>query len=176
MAIILMRLLSAFAVLWGLFGVLALLSFSVFRLGAIAFTFFDYPANVWQWLALLIWLLFMAYSEGYRGFQQAFAPRFAARLHWLVENPKPWLVLLAPLYAMGFIYASYKRMLISYLILLMVIGFVLIAEMLPAPWRAIMDAGVVLGLSWGVVAIFVATINVLFFSAGKVDPELPKHM
>jgi hypothetical protein len=163
MAIILMRLLSAIAALWGLFGVLALLSFSVFRLGAIAFTFFDYPANVWHWVALLIWLLFMAYS-------------FAARLHWLVENPKPWLVVLAPVYAMGFIYASYKRMLISYLILLMVIGFVLIAEMLPAPWRAIMDAGVVLGLSWGVVAIFVATINVLFFSAGKVDPELPKHI
>jgi hypothetical protein len=52
----------------------------------------------------------------------------------------------------------------------------LIAEMLPAPWRAIMDAGVVLGLSWGVVAIFVTTINVLFFSAIKVDPELPKHI
>ena len=174
--IISMRLLSVFAALWGLIGVLALLSFSVYRLGFIAATFFAYPANYWHWAALLVWLFFMAYSEGYKGFQLAFAPRVAARLHWLVINPKPWLVILAPLYAMGFIYASYKRMLISHMILVMVMVFVLLAEVLPAPWRAIVDAGVVLGLSWGIVAILVCTAKVLLCSADRVDPELPEHI
>ena len=170
-----MRLLSIFAALWGLVGVLALLSFSVYRLSPIAASFFAYPTNYWHWAALLVWLVFMAYSEGYKGFQLAFAPRVAARLHWLATNPKPWLVILAPLYAMGFIYASYKRMLISHMILVMVVVFVLLAEVLPAPWRAIVDAGVVLGLSWGVMAVFVCTVKVLVFSAARVDPELPER-
>ena len=171
-----MRLLSLLAALWGTFGVIAVLGFSVIRLSQIAVTFFDYPAEIWHWLALIVWVLFMAYSEGYKGFQLAFAPRVAARLHWLVENPKPILVLLAPVFAMGFIYASRKRMLISYLIVAMVWVFILIAEMLPSPWRAIVDAGVVVGLFWGATATLVCAIRVLLLARSSVDPELPKHI
>ena len=171
-----MRLLSLLAALWGTFGVIALLGFSVIRLSQIAVTFFDYPAEIYHWLALVVWVLFMAYSEGYKGFQLAFAPRVAARLQWLMENPKPALVLLAPAFAMGFIYASRKRMLISYMIVAMVLLFILIAEMLPSPWRAIVDAGVVVGLFWGTTATLIFAIKVLLFSGATVDPELPKHI
>ena len=171
-----MRLLSLLAALWGTFGVIALLGFSVIRLSQIAVTFFDYPAEIYHWLALVVWVLFMAYSEGYKGFQLAFAPRVAARLQWLMENPKPALVLLAPAFAMGFIYASRKRMLISYMIVAMVLLFILIAEMLPSPWRAIVDAGVVVGLFWGATATFVFAIKILLLAGPRVDPELPKHI
>jgi hypothetical protein len=115
----------------------------------------------------------MAYSEGYKGFQQAFSPRVAARLIWLRQNPKAWLVALAPLYAMGFIYASKKRIIISYTILIMVMVFVAIAVNLPQPWRPIVDAGVVVGLLWGATVtgwyIFVAIRT----DTSLVNPELP---
>lgn len=173
---LLMRLLSLLAALWGTFGVVALLGFSVIRLSHIAITFFDYPSEIWHWLAFIIWVVFMAYSEGYKGFQLAFAPRVAARLKWLVENPKPLLVFVAPVFAMGFIYASRKRMLISYMIVAMVLAFILIAEVLPSPWRAIVDAGVVVGLFWGATATLLFAIKVLLFAGSAVDPELPKHV
>ena len=159
--------------IWGSIGVLSLLIFSVVRLSNIALEFFVYPVHIWHWLALVVWVVFMAYSEGYKGFQQAFSPRVAARLIWLQQNPKAWLVVLAPLYAMGFIYASKKRIIISYSILIMVLVFVAIAVNLPQPWRPIVDAGVVVGLLWGAAVtgwyIFVAIRT----GTSLVNPELP---
>jgi hypothetical protein len=159
--------------IWGSIGVLSLLIFSVVRLSNIALEFFVYPVHIWHWLALVVWVVFMAYSEGYKGFQQAFSPRVAARLIWLRQNPKAWLVVLAPLYAMGFIYASKKRIIISYSILIMVLVFVTIAVNLPQPWRPIVDAGVVVGLLWGATVtgwyIFVAIRT----DTSLVNPELP---
>ena len=159
--------------IWGSIGVLSLLIFSVVRLSNIALEFFVYPVHIWHWLALVVWVVFMAYSEGYKGFQQAFSPRVAARLIWLRQNPKAWLVVLAPLYAMGFIYASKKRIIISYSILIMVLVFVTIALNLPQPWRPIVDAGVVVGLLWGATVtgwyIFVAIRT----DTSLVNPELP---
>ena len=159
--------------IWGSLGVLSLLIFSVVRLSNIALEFFLYPVHIWHWLALVVWVVFMAYSEGYKGFQQTFSPRVAARLIWLRQNPKAWLVALAPLYAMGFIYASKKRIIISYTILIMVMVFVAIAVNLPQPWRPIVDAGVVVGLLWGATVtgwyIFVAIRT----DTSLVNPELP---
>ena len=159
--------------IWGSIGVLSLLIFSVVRLSNIALEFFVYPVHIWHWLALVVWVVFMAYSEGYKGFQQAFSPRVAARLIWLRQNPKAWLVVLAPLYAMGFIYASKKRIIISCSILIMVLVFVTIALNLPQPWRPIVDAGVVVGLLWGATVtgwyIFVAIRT----GTSLVNPELP---
>ena len=81
---------------WGAIGVVGLLLTSVVRLSNIALEFLHYPAQTWHYVVLSVWVVFMAYSEGYKGFQQAFSPRVAARLLWLQNNPKPWLVLLAP--------------------------------------------------------------------------------
>ncbi|MCP4790014.1 MAG: hypothetical protein GY881_07240 [Gammaproteobacteria bacterium] len=170
-----MQFASLFAALWGTFGVVSLLGYSVYRLSQVAVTFIDYPATIWHWAALIVWIIFMAYTEGYKGFQLAFAPRAAARLHWLSQNPKPMLTLLAPLFAMGLIYANHKRLFISYLIIIMVVCFVAIAETLLAPWRAIVDAGVVVGLLWGAIATLLSAIKVLILAADRVDPELPNR-
>ena len=69
--------------MWGSLGVVGLLMASAVRLSNIALEFFLYPVNIWHWFALIIWVAFMAYTEGYKGFQQAFSPRVAARLIWL---------------------------------------------------------------------------------------------
>ena len=160
--------------IWGSVGVIGLLLVSVVRLSDIALEFFIYPAHIWHWVALVIWVIFMAYTEGYKGFQQAFSPRVATRLMWLQKNPKIWLVVLAPLYAMGFIYASKKRTLISYSILVMVLVFVTIAVNLPQPWRPIMDAGVVIGLLWGAIATGWHILMAMRAGTSLVNPELPR--
>jgi uncharacterized membrane-anchored protein YitT (DUF2179 family) len=159
---------------WGAIGVIGLLLTSVVRLSDIALEFLLYPAQIWHYGALALWVVFMAYSEGYKGFQQSFSPRVAARLLWLRHNPKPWLVLLAPLFAMGFIYASKKRTLVSFTILLMVLVFIFIALNLPQPWRPILDAGVVMGLLWGMVATGWQIFTVMRADASLVDPDLPR--
>jgi hypothetical protein len=54
---------------------------------------------------------------------------------------------------MGYIYATRRRQLTSFGVTTMVICFVLVARMLPQPWRGIIDAGVVVGLSMGIASI-----------------------
>ena len=165
--------LGRIGVFWGAIGVVGLLLTSVVRLSNIALEFLHYPTQTWHYVVLSVWVVFMAYSEGYKGFQQAFSPRVAARLLWLQNNPKPWLVLLAPLFAMGFVYASTKRYLISFTILIMVVVFIFIALNLPQPWRPILDAGVVIGLLWGAVATGWQIYAVMRAGTSLIDPDLP---
>jgi hypothetical protein len=75
---------------------------------------------------------------------------------------------------MGYIYATRKRKIISIGLTLMIICFILIARILPQPWRGIIDAGVVVGLSIGIISIayfiFLAILNPL---AIEISAELP---
>jgi hypothetical protein len=75
---------------------------------------------------------------------------------------------------MGFIYASKKRAIISYTILVMVMIFVVIAVNLPQPWRPMVDAGVVVGLLWGTTATWWCILTALRTDTSTVDPDLPK--
>ncbi len=111
------------------------------------------PMSLLHWSALVFSVVYMAYAEGYKGFHLGFAPRVVARARYLAVNPRPLHVLLAPLFCMGYIYATRKRQLMSIALTLMIICFVLIARMMPQPWRGIVDAGVVVGLTLGVLSI-----------------------
>ena len=106
-----------------------------------------------HWLALAFSVIYMGYAEGYKGFHLGFAPRVIVRARYLADNPRPLHVLLAPLFCMGYIYATRKRQIISFALTTMIICFVLIARSIPQPWRGILDAGVVVGLSLGVLSI-----------------------
>ncbi len=111
------------------------------------------PMSLLHWSALAFSIIYMAYAEGYKGFHLGFAPRVVARAHYLAANPRPLHVILAPLFCMGYIYATRKRQILSIALTLMIVCFVLIARMMPQPWRGILDAGVVVGLSLGVLSI-----------------------
>ncbi|MFL2840253.1 MAG: hypothetical protein ACJ0BT_00190 [Pseudohongiellaceae bacterium] len=54
---------------------------------------------------------------------------------------------------MGYIYATKKRKLSSFLLTSAIIILVIVVMMLPQPWRGIVDAGIVLGLILGVSSI-----------------------
>lgn len=106
-----------------------------------------------HWAALVFSIGYMIYAEGYKGFHLAFAPRVVLRANYLRENPRTDLVLLAPLFCMGYIHATRRRRLLSIGLTLMIIGFIIVARILPQPWRGILDAGVVSGLTVGIGSI-----------------------
>ncbi len=159
---------------WGIGGVLLLLTFAIFRLAPMALELENSSMSLLHWSALVFSVIYMAYAEGYKGFHLGFAPRVVARARYLGANPRPLHVLLAPLFCMGYIYATRKRQILSFALTSMIICFVLIARMLPQPWRGIVDAGVVVGLVLGILSIayflIVSTNNPSRLSASAEVP------
>jgi hypothetical protein len=168
------RRLGTFAALWGVAGVTIIIGSAVYRLTPLAVDAFAYAFLWYHWAALALVVLVMAYSEGYRAFQQGFSPRVAARARYLRRNPRTLHAVLAPLFCMGFFYATKRRKITSISVTLGIIVLVVLVRLLPQPWRGIVDAGVVVGLVWGLAALFV--FSVLAFTSGTFDysPEVPE--
>ncbi len=140
-------------VTWGLGGVLALLVFAIYRLAPLAFELADLRLNLLHWSALIFSVAYMSYAEGYQGFHLGFAPRVVVRAQYLWRNPGPGFVLLAPLFCMGFVHATRRRKIATFGLTVMIVCFIAIARQLPQPWRGILDAGVVAGLTIGICSI-----------------------
>jgi hypothetical protein len=145
--------LRSLAYYWGITGVILLLVSAIVRLTPRVLELGDLPLSGLQWLLLVLFVAFMLYSEGWKGFHLNFAPRVVARASGLRSAPQPLLVLLAPLVCMGYLHATRKRQLISLLLTSAIIALVLVVRLLPQPWRGIIDAGVVLGLGFGTLSI-----------------------
>lgn len=141
---------------WGICGVLALLLSAIFRLSLRVVEMLSYSISPLQWIVLLLFALYMAYAEGYKGFHLNFSPRVVVRARYFLgrtEEYRFWHLLLAPLFCMGFIHATRRRMITSFSVTGAIIVLVLLVSMAPQPWRGIIDAGVVLGLLIGVLSI-----------------------
>ena len=138
---------------WGIAGVLLLLLFAVYRLAPMALELTERELTAGQWLALGFSIINMAYAEGYKGFHRAFAPRVVVRALYLKNHAKQLHVILAPLFCMGYIHATRRRQLVSIGLTLAIICFIFLARTLPQPWKGILDAGVVVGLSLGILSI-----------------------
>ena len=159
---------------WGIGGVLFLLGFAIYRLAPMALALADTRLSLIHWLSLIFSVVYMAYAEGYKGFHLAFAPRVVVRARFLRDNPRIDHVLFAPLFCMGYLYATRKRQIMSFALTAMIICFIIIARMLPQPWRGILDAGVVVGLSLGIVSILYFLIQANRNPDSiSISPEVP---
>jgi hypothetical protein len=125
-----------------------------------------------HWTLMLACVVFMAYSEGYKGFQLGFSPRVAARALYLRDHPTPMRSLAAPLFCMGFFHAQRRRLVISYSLTLAIIALIFLVRLLPQPWRGILDAGVVVGLAWGLVALLAFAVRALGSGDFNYSPEV----
>jgi hypothetical protein len=118
------------------------------------------------------WCVVIVYYEGVRAFGQALAPRIAARL-WSIAARRQWLAIaLAPLHALSLFDSNAKRVRVSWLLLAFVVTMILFVRKLPQPYRASIDLGVVLALSYGSYCIVRECVLALKNSGGRVDPEL----
>lgn len=134
------------------------------------------PLSSFQIASYIGTCLFFAYAEGYKGFQKKFSPLVVSRSFTLQPNPsKLHHTILAPLYAMGLFHATKKRMIVSWSVSIGVAAIVAGVKRLSYPWRNIIDAGVVVGLSWGAVSILIGYGKALFRNGHVegVDPCLP---
>lgn len=162
------------AALWGILGVSLLIGSAIVRLTPKAWAALTAPLEWYHWAVLVPWLIFMLVSEGYRGFQQAFSPRVAARTRWLRQHPGCLRGILAPLFCMGFFGATPKRQIVAWCLTGGIIGLILLVSLLDQPWRGIVDSGVVAGLLWGLLSLWFFTAQALFQPEFSSDPELSR--
>lgn len=113
-----------------------------------------------HWVFLLGWTLFAGVAEGHQAFRKRFAPRVARRMRE-VMTAGPLHRALAPLYCMSLIGDEPRRTWIQRALVLFVVGLVVVVKRLPQPWRGLVDAGVVVALTWGLVEVAVRGLKAL---------------
>jgi hypothetical protein len=84
-------------------------------------------------------------------------------------------LLLAPLFCMGFFHAHTRRRIVTICLTAGILLLVLLVRLLEQPWRGIIDAGVALGLSWGLISLLLFTWQALTQPGFAVSPETPDH-
>ncbi len=158
--------------LWGVAGVVWLLTSAILRLWPNVIG----PVRAGQLSTAELFMvagsvIAFSYAEGYRGFHRAFSPRLAARaLHLsrrgLIDK------LLAPLFLMGLIGGTKGRLLRSWILVGGIVLLVAGVSRLGLVWRAIVDAGVIAGLSVGTASILIWWTRAFAGRPITVDPEL----
>lgn len=158
--------------LWGLLGAIGILVYAITRMTGHVMEAFSMELGTWHYVTLVAWTLFMAYSEGYKGFQKSFSPRVAARAVYL-RDKATWLrFFLAPFFSIGFFHTT-RRKQITVIVLVIVISLIVIGfRQIPQPWRGVLDFGVVVGLSWGVLATLIYFFKFVFAEKVPYDPQV----
>jgi len=164
-------------VLWGTGGVMLLVAQGILRLYPLALEpIIEGTLTATQWLIYLAWVVFNTFVEGYRGFQKGFSPRVVARALHLARRPRLWLLVLAPLYCMGLVHATRRRLISSWALLIGIVSVVVLVRNFEQPWRGIIDGGVVVGLTYGLIVLGVCLVRGLAGRTFNVDPDLPSEL
>lgn len=165
--------LGVIGAIWGIGGVLLILASAVYRLSPLALDAFSHNFSWYHWIVLALVIVFMAFAEGYRGFQQRFSPRVASRARYLKQHPRPLLVIFGPFFCMGYFHATKRRKITSISLTLGIIALILLVRLLPQPWRGIIDAGVVIGLIWGIASLVFFVFRAFTSDIFRYSPEVP---
>lgn len=166
-----------FAAIWAVIGVSALLLTAIWRLWPHAADLDFVNLSMLQWLLLIVYVVFMAYSEGYKGFQKGFSPRVAARVRYLLRGqPRPLHILAAPLFALSLIGAPMRKRVITLLLMSMIAILVVAMKYVAQPWRGIIDCGVLVGLAWGLTSFYCLLAAAALKPDFDVDPEISLDM
>ncbi|MEM6886491.1 MAG: hypothetical protein AAF571_15825 [Verrucomicrobiota bacterium] len=164
------------AAIWGVLGVVLILSQACWRLGQESLKAFEYEWGPLHWVIFILIALFMGYSEGYKAFQKQFSPRVVSRARTLFTACTTAQLIFAPLFCMGFFHATKKRKIITYIVTLGIVLLIIGVRLMPHPWRGMVDVGVVIGLSWGMIAIIAFTLVAWKKADWDYPPDLPEKM
>ena len=83
--------------------------------------------------------------------------------------------MLAPFFCMGYFYASKKTKIVAYALTFGIIILIVLVKFLEQPWRGIVDFGVVLGLSYGLISFLICAAKSLFAPSFSEAPEVPER-
>ncbi len=158
---------------WGISGLCLLFGRALGRLFPYARELEFGAFSAIHWVAFSASILFIGFAEGYKGFHSKFSPRAAARALYLKNNPTPTRVIFAPFFCMGYFHATKKRKIVSYVLTAVIISLILLVRKLEQPWRGIVDAGVLIGLGWGLLSTALFAVKALFGKTYSVLPETP---
>jgi hypothetical protein len=162
------------AAAWGVIGVALVILYPILSLYSYAIEAVLGGMDVLQWIVFVANVVFMAWSEGYRGFQLRFSPRVASRALYLYQNSTSLGTrLLAPFFCVGYFKASRRSMTLAWVGTLAIIILVLLVNQLSQPWRGIIDAGVVVGLTWGLASLLVMLQKTFATGRYLCSPEVP---
>ncbi len=161
-----------FAAFWGISGIIALLGSAIYRLTPYALDLNNHELLWHHWLAIVICVVFMGYTEGYRGFQKGFSPRVAARALYLYDHPELLRSVFAPFFCMSYFSAPHSRKIASYSLTVGIICLIVLVQRQPQPWRGIIDTGVVIGLLWGLVSLLVFSFKAFTVENFKYSAEI----
>ena len=159
--------------LWGILGISLSLTKSFYRLVPKITEAFNMPFSPIHWIAFIGFTFFMLYFEGYKGFQLKYSPRTAARVKYLRDHPNLLRDIFAPIFCMGYFHATRKTKIKAYAVTFIVILMIIGISHIPQPWRGIMDVGVILGLSWGIVAFWIFSYQALTRQSFPHSPQTP---
>mmetsp|Transcript_91569 Transcript_91569/g.236383 ORF Transcript_91569/g.236383 Transcript_91569/m.236383 type:complete len:206 (-) Transcript_91569:3-620(-) len=131
--------------------------------------------TVAQWVGYVLITVGLVVFEGIGAFQRSFSPLLVRRARELQFDTRCHELVLAPFFVAGLFAASPRRLIKSWLLIfLLVPGLALTVPHLPYPWREAIDAGVVLGLSWGTVAIVAFWGRAVVTGAWpEINPDFP---
>jgi hypothetical protein len=169
------RMTRTIAALWGVTGVALLLGSAIYRLTPLALEALTSQLEWYHWVFLALVLAFMTYAEGYRAFQQGFSPRVAARARYLTTHSNSLHAVLAPLFCMAYFHAPKRRRITAISVTAGIIVLIVLVRLLPQPWRGIVDAGVVVGLAWGLVSLAIFGYQAFFAKEFPYSPEVPEE-
>jgi hypothetical protein len=163
------------AALWGVLGFCLILAQAIYRLAVLAIEPIvdGQVTEWWHWALYAGSVAFTAHAEGYRGFQLKAAPRIVARAMHLGREPRPLHVVLAPFFCTALFHATRRRLIATWLLYGLLVVVIVAVRQIPQPWRGIVDAGVVVGLTWGVLSIIIIYVRALAGRPPQVSPELP---
>ncbi len=161
------------SVVWAVIGVVVMLAYAVYRLSHFALEAIYLEMTALQWLLLVANCGFMAYSEGYKGFQLSFSPRFAARVKYIKDRGRGIELLLSPFFCFGYFGTTKAKQIVALVLTVLLVTIVSFMRYVPQPWRGIIDAGVVVGLSWGIISLLVCVYKQLKSEEFIVDPQVP---
>lgn len=147
------RVARVLGVVWGIGGIAAVLVYAAISLGRYALEAVAAGLGPAEWLVLVLNSALMAWAEGYRGFQQRFSPRVAARALHLYLHPTAPRLMFAPLFCAGYFGATVRLRRAIWIGTVCIVLAVLLFNQLPQPWRGILDAGVLVGMVWGTVTL-----------------------
>jgi len=158
---------------WGIGGVLVILAVSVWRLAERTMGLDLATLGPVHWVFEAFWLVFMLYTEAWRGFHKQFSPRVVQRA---LELPnRPLLIIGAPLVCMGLFYATRKRLIIARGLVVGIVALVLIIRQVPDPWRQLVDLGVTVGLGAGTLSLAWFALRAAMGRPPGVEPDFPAN-